>query len=88
MLKGIIPEKTINRKKTGFTPPLDSWVVKEEYFKELSEALEQYYNKRILSNEWYNFYKYRVFKRNDLISRNYKIRLFLFYRWYSYWNKN
>ena len=88
MLKGIIPEKTINRKKTGFTPPLDSWVVKEEYFKELSEALEQYYNKRILSKEWYNFYKYRVFKRNDLISRNYKIRLFLFYRWYSYWNKN
>ena len=85
LLNRILLESILKRKKTGFTPPIAEWLIKEKYSKELEKALIELHNKKIISKEWFDFYKNYVFKNTNLISKNYKVRLFLFYRWWVYW---
>jgi asparagine synthase (glutamine-hydrolysing) len=86
IVKGLIPQKIINRKKRGFTPPIDKWILEKKYLDEISLAIEELSKKNIISKEWKNFYQNYILKNNDLISNNYKIRMFLFWRWFNYWN--
>jgi len=85
LLKGIVPKQILNRKKRGFTPPLQEWILGKEYSEKLVRMLDELFNKKIIDKEWKEFYLKRVFPREDLISKNYRIRLFLFYRWAKYW---
>ncbi|MFB6226477.1 MAG: asparagine synthase (glutamine-hydrolyzing) [Candidatus Paceibacteria bacterium] len=87
IVKDILPKKLLNRKKQGFTPPLNKWIKEESYKEELHEALENLHEKEVLSKEWKNFYLKHAFKKDDVVHNNYKIRLFLFYKWYKYWFK-
>lgn len=87
IIKGIVPDEIINRKKAGFTPPIGEWLTKKEYMDEIQSALEELNKKSVISDEWKSFYEQRILKNNDLMSQNYKIRLFLFKRWFDYWKK-
>jgi asparagine synthase (glutamine-hydrolysing) len=87
ILKGTIPDEIIKRKKAGFTPPLINWINKPEYTNDMKLALEELYNKKIIDKEWYEFYKDTI-KKQDKISKGFKIRLFLLWKWYLYWNNN
>ena len=86
IIKDFLPSRIINKKKQGFTPPINDWITKPEYKKELEKSLEEL--KEILPKEWIQFYPAKIFPTNSLVHNNYKIRLYLFYRWYKYWNKN
>jgi asparagine synthase (glutamine-hydrolysing) len=87
LIEGIVPNEIINRKKAGFTPPIGEWLTKEEYLNEMTLALDDLNKRGMITDEWKTFYQQRVLKRNDLLSQNYKIRLFLFNRWYQFWKK-
>lgn len=84
IIKSFLPRQIINKKKQGFTPPINDWIIKDKYRKEINKALEEL--KNILSKEWIQFYKKEIFPNNSLVHNNYKIRLFLFYKWYNYWS--
>jgi len=84
LLKGIIPEEIIKREKVGFTPPLTEWVSGPEYTNEIGVALRELYREKIIMKKWHKFYK-RIINNQDKISKNYKIRLFLLWKWYKYW---
>jgi len=85
-IKKFLPKKIISGKKRGFTPPINDWIAKEEYKENLHKALEELRKKNILSKEWFNFYNKKILNKNSLVENNYKIRLFLFYEWFKYWN--
>lgn len=87
ILNGIIPDEIIKRKKVGFTPPLIDWINKPEYTCDMNLALEELYNKKIISKEWSEFYK-DIIKKQDKISNGFKIRLFLLWKWSLYWNNS
>ena len=42
---------------------------------------------KILSKEGITFYKKIIFPNDTLVHNNYRIRLFLFYEWYKFWEK-
>ena len=83
-----LPTKIIKQKKTGFTPPIEKWLLKKEYKKELKSILEELYHKKIISQKWYEFYKNQAFNKTGVVYQNFLIKLFLFYYWFKYWIKN
>jgi asparagine synthase (glutamine-hydrolysing) len=85
ILKGHLPIEIINRKKAGFTPPINKWIMNSEYIDEIREAIEVLSNSGVLSKEWKEFYASKIMKEDNLVCNNYKIRMFLFYRWYKRW---
>jgi len=88
IISRFLPKKIINNKKQGFTPPIGKWMQKKSYKRELKENLNELYKKKIISREWFDFYKKEIFSGNSIVQNNYKIRLFLFYKWWKYWIKN
>ncbi|MBT4376310.1 asparagine synthase (glutamine-hydrolyzing) [archaeon] len=87
IISQFLPKKIINQKKKGFTPPINSWIQKEEYSKEISKAINELAKAKILSKKWIAFYNKEIFTTDSLVSNNYKIRLFLFWYWWKYWTK-
>jgi len=88
IIKGLIPDKIINRKKKGFTPPIEKWLLKKKYQKQLDYAVNDLFNKKIIDENWVKFYKERILGKKDQIAKTYQIRLFLFYGWWKYWKHN
>jgi asparagine synthase (glutamine-hydrolysing) len=86
--KEILPDDIVNRKKSGFTPPIKKWLLKDGYRKELDGFLEELFSKGVLSKGWYDFYRKEVFVKSGIVYQNYLIRLYLFYGWWKFWNKN
>lgn len=87
IISTFLPKEIISKKKKGFTPPIERWIQSPEYKKELNLILNDLNQAKILSRNWSKFYKEVVFPENTLVHNNYKIRLFLFYRWYKFWEK-
>ncbi|MFH0712179.1 MAG: asparagine synthase (glutamine-hydrolyzing) [archaeon] len=85
IISGFLPKTIIKKKKMGFTPPIGEWMQKDNYKKKLSAMLGNLYKKKIISKQWFDFYKKEIFSCNLMVPNNYKIRLFLFYRWCKYW---
>jgi len=87
IVSDFLPEKIVNSPKKGFTPPINSWIANKRYNNELDSAIKKLRDIKILSKEWSDFYRKEIFPKNSLVENNYKIRLYLFYRWFKYWNK-
>ncbi len=85
IVKNLIPDEIINRKKRGFTPPIEEWLMKDTYQTKLDNALDDLFDKKIIDGKWVEFYKKRVLGKNDQIAKTYQMRLFLFYEWWQYW---
>jgi asparagine synthase (glutamine-hydrolysing) len=82
IIKGIVPGEIVNRGKQGFEPPLDKWIRRGKY--------EKYMKKRLpllksFSPELYGFYAGRVFRENGRFYSVYRIKLFLFLKWWDKW---
>ncbi|UXM85399.1 asparagine synthase (glutamine-hydrolyzing) [Methanococcus aeolicus] len=94
IIKDILPDEVVNRGKGGFEPPLDKWILNEKYDIILEngiailediglEQLVKFYKTKIfISNK--KFVKPKVMKNNKLYTI-YKIRLFLFAKWWDKW---
>ncbi len=82
IIKGIVPNEIVNRGKQGFEPPLDKWILKNKYSKILEKGLEIL---KGLNKNLYEFYKNIVLKENSRLYTTYKIRLFLFVKWWERW---
>lgn len=88
IISKFLPKEIINKKKQGFTPPIGEWINKKSYQNELRIILKKLVKEEILSENWNKFYLKEIFPKENVVTNNYKIRLFLFYVWYSYWIKN
>jgi asparagine synthase (glutamine-hydrolysing) len=82
IIKGIVPEPILKRKKQGFTPPLEKWITSQKYDKELEKALSIV---KDLNPEIARFYEDKVLKENNRLYNNYRIRLYLFLLWWKKW---
>ena len=83
IIKGIVPEDIYKRKdKMGFTPPIEKWILKGKYEKELSRGLELL---KEIDEDIYKYYQEKVFKENNKVYTQDKIRLFIFNKWYEKW---
>ena len=94
IIKDILPNEIVNRGKGGFEPPLDKWILSEKYDGILKngiailediglEQLVKFYKTKIfISNK--KFVKPKV-KENNKLYTIYKIRLFLFAKWWDRW---
>ena len=94
IIKDILPNEIVNRGKGGFEPPLDKWILSEKYNGILKngiailediglEQLVKFYKTKIfISNK--KFVKPKV-KENNKLYTIYKIRLFLFAKWWDRW---
>jgi asparagine synthase (glutamine-hydrolysing) len=87
IISKFLPKEIINKKKQGFTPPIGEWMQKEGYKRELSEILQYLYDRKIMSNEWFQFYKKEILPKESIVANNYKIRLYLFNKWFEFWNE-
>ena len=85
VIKGIVPDEIVNRGKKGFHPPIDKWIMKPARRKELEKGVEELYNKGIISREWHDFYTMKSMRGDDLIYRNYNIRMLLLIKWCGKW---
>jgi asparagine synthase (glutamine-hydrolysing) len=82
MIKGIVPEEIISRKKQGFTPPVAQWITEDKYMANLSKA------KTLLQTvhpDLASFYDEKALKDDNRLYRNYRIRLYLFWIWWKRW---
>mgnify|MGYP002280248592 CR=1 FL=1 len=86
IISKFLPKEIINKKKQGFTPPIGEWIQKKSYKNELKSSLNELFQNKIISEEWKNFYLKEILSKNTIVANNYKIRLFLFYKWFKYWN--
>ncbi|MFA6073330.1 MAG: asparagine synthase (glutamine-hydrolyzing) [Candidatus Woesearchaeota archaeon] len=82
IIKDIVPKEIINRGKQGFEPPLDKWINSKKY--------EDYVKTHItilksMSPLIYATYEKRILKENNKLNSIYKIRLFLFLKWWNTW---
>jgi len=82
-----LPKRITKRKKTGFTPPIESWLLKKEYREELKNILDSLHEKGIISAEWYVFFRREVFKKKGIIYQNFLIKLYLLNEWLNYWQE-
>jgi len=87
VVKRDIPKRVLKRKKQGFTPPLEKWLIEKKGKEELKKILKKIEKERIIDNQWIKFYKKRVIKEKDQISKTYSVRLFVFYKWLEFWQK-
>ena len=85
ILSKYLPKEIVKRKKRGFTPPINKWITQEKYISEMKIALKELDSENVISKEWISFYREKIMKEDNLVANNYKIRLFLFFRWWKYW---
>lgn len=83
IIRGIVPDTIVNRGKQGFEPPIDKWII--SYMGEIVSWLESLYERHIISEEWYHFYKHTVLKENNQVFNVFKIKLFLLIKWKDRW---
>jgi len=83
IIKKIVPKTIVERGKQGFIPPLAVWINKEKYASQTEKGLEELFREGIINKKWYDFFRNRVFRMNDMISKNYRISMFLFWKWYE-----
>jgi asparagine synthase (glutamine-hydrolysing) len=76
-------DEIVNRGKGGFEPPLDKWILNEKYGSILDNGIA------ILEDvgleHLVKFYKTKILKKNNKLYNIYKIRLFLFVKWWKKW---
>jgi asparagine synthase (glutamine-hydrolysing) len=83
IIKDTVPKEIINRKKMGFTPPIQNWIYKDlnkstiEYYLEVLEKLNSSLNLFYRENVIYNEPSYIV--------NSYFIKLLIFGKWFDYW---
>jgi asparagine synthase (glutamine-hydrolysing) len=82
IIKDIVPEEIVHRRKQGFVPPLQEWILNEKYEPFLAHSLELLHD---LSPEFYFFFKEKALMENNRLYRLYRIRLFLFGKWIDRW---
>jgi len=83
IVKDILPEEIISKKKQGFTPPFINWLKKSEFKTEnyLCELMK-------IDEKIFSFYDEKVCDPNNKYNIQYKVRLFLFINWYKTWVQN
>ncbi len=83
IIKDILLDEIVNRGKGGFEPPLDKWILNEKYGSILDNGIA------ILEDvgleHLVKFYKTKILKKNNKLYNIYKIRLFLFVKWWKKW---
>lgn len=83
IIKGLVPEKIINRNKMGFTPPIHDWLynsIGASEFERYTEFLKDF------SLELYEFYKKILKSEIKTYMRDfYMIKLAIFGRWFDHW---
>jgi len=82
IISALVPKKIVNRGKWGFTPPLDKWILDDEFKGELDKYLGLIEG---IDIELHNFYKEMVMVEENRMYNVYRIRLFLFGRWFEEW---
>lgn len=86
IIKGLVPEVIRTRGKQGFTPPLIEWVKKEKYQSIIKSALEELHDKKVIGDDWYDFYKSKVMVSDNKVFDQCKIRLLLLWKWWEAWH--
>lgn len=86
IIKPLVPDVIRTRGKQGFTPPLVEWAKKEKYQTIIKSALEELHDKKIINNEWYDFYKSKVMVSDNKVFDQPKIRLLLLWKWWEAWH--
>ncbi|EKD44100.1 MAG: hypothetical protein ACD_71C00238G0001 [uncultured bacterium (gcode 4)] len=85
IIKDIVPEAILKRGKQWFTPPIEKWILGGKYIQEIESGIEMLHEEWILDESWYDFYKNKVLSENNLMFNVYKIKMFLFIKWYQLW---
>jgi len=86
IIKGLVPEVIRTRGKQGFTPPLIEWVKQEKYQTMIKNALESLHEKKVISDDWYDFYKSKVMVSDNKVFDQCKIRILLLWKWWEAWH--
>jgi asparagine synthase (glutamine-hydrolysing) len=86
IIKGLVPEVIRTRGKQGFTPPLIEWAKKEKYQTIIKNALEELHDKKIIGDDWYDFYKSKVMVSDNKVFDQCKIRILLLWKWWEAWH--
>ncbi len=84
MIEDLLPPQIVQRKKQGFVPPMQEWILDKKYESFIAHSLEML---KDLSPEHYHFFRERVLKSDGRLYGLYKIRLFLFGKWMDRWIK-
>lgn len=82
MIKGVIPNEILHRGKKGFAPPLQQWITDEKYEPFLKQASEYL---KDLNPELFKLFKEKVFVKKGTLFNVYRIRLFIFGKWFEKW---
>lgn len=86
MLKKYLPKKIVKRKKEGFMPPIVDWINSEEYKEEIEKGMKELHENKIIDDDWSDFYS-KILDKKDEVSKNYKTRLFMLYKWWKFWKR-
>lgn len=80
IIKKYIPKSIVKRGKQGFTPPVEDWIIEDKYKIDIEKGLDLL---KSIDTGVYEYYKAKVMGKDDLLYKIYKIRLFLFKKWFD-----
>ena len=80
--KGIVPDEIRRRRKRGFIPPLQDWILDERYATFLRQTADRLNE---IDPELSRFLNEKVLGKANKMYGLYKIRLFLFGIWFEKW---
>ncbi len=82
IITGLVPDSIVKRGKQGFTPPLEEWILDKRYLPDIDHALEALEK---VDASLAGVFEDRILKENGKLALQYRIRLFLFGRWWRRW---
>lgn len=86
IIEDIVPLEIINRKKQGFEPPLDRWILEYKHQDIIQQGMELLHTLRLDKREI--FYQEKAREEKNKLYKIYQIRLFLFNKRYKTWIRN
>lgn len=81
IIKDCVPQEILHRGKQGFSPPINDWIVEEQYQEELKQAVADLESISPVVADWYR----ERLSVSTTVNRIYLVRLFVFRAWFKYW---
>lgn len=85
IMKDLLPQQIISRKKAWFEPPIDKRLTQKKYQDYTLAWVERLAQQWVLPDQVVSFYRKQVLAKKHKLANIYTIRFFLFIWWYDRW---
>lgn len=84
IIKDLVPNEIVNRKKSGFEPPIRKWINKPKWKSKIDSSADFLYKNKVINKEIKETYD-SIKDSEDILHKIFIIRMLAFGEWYKMW---